>query len=68
MMITMRDKKQEVKRQDTGRRPAAEQSKRKMVSPGEGHKVTAVAKGPRKGEPSYVDVCGQPEVSEYSER
>lgn len=33
--------------------------KRRMVSPAEGNKVTAVTKRPRKGEPSYAEVCGR---------
>ena len=68
MMTTTGDNKQEAKRQDTNRRSAVGQPKRKVVSPREGHKVTAVAKRPWKGEPSYADMCAQPKASEYSER
>lgn len=45
-----------------------EQPKRKMVSPAEGNKVTAVTKRPRKGEPSYAETRGRKEAANYSER
>ena len=60
--------RQEKVKADFSRRPTEEQPKRKMVSPVEGNKVLAVTKKPRKGEPSYAEVCGSTEAADYSER
>ena len=53
---------------DAFRRPIAEQSKRKIVSPAEGSKVAAVAKRPRRVEPTYAEICGGAVAADYSER
>ena len=60
--------KQKMQKMDVSRRPVLEQPKRKMVSTMEGNKITSVTKKPRKGEPSYMEICGQSEASDYSER
>ena len=60
--------RQERKKTDVSQRPTVEQSKIRMVSPAEGNKVTAVTKRPRKGEPSYAEICGRTEAADYSER
>lgn len=39
-----------------------------MVSPGEGKKVAAIAKRPRKGEPTYEEMCGRTNANEDSDR
>lgn len=46
----------------------SEYPKRKLVSRGEGKKVAALAKRPRKGEPTYAEMCGRSEAYEYSDR
>lgn len=56
------------RRDEVGQGLVSEYPKRKWVSPGEGEKAVAVVKRPRKGEPTYAEMCGRSEGYEYSDR
>ena len=57
----------DLNRDDMGERVAADYSNRKMVSSAEGSKIVT-AKGPRKGETIYAEMCGRLAENEESNR